>query len=192
MILSEVGTRYSTALFNLADKEKRLEKIHQETQILAGFLKKRAPLHNFLTAPQIRDEEKEKVLKNIWSDKIEKFLLNFLLFLLKKRRVQFFEQIALDFEKLYKEKLGILEATLISVKTVEEKQQEKLIKKLQKETGQKIQLINKLDPALIGGSILILANQVVDYSIRNRLNNLKRSDCLFVPSNQPMYFAKRC
>jgi len=173
MILSEVGTRYATALFNLADKEKKLDKIHKETQILAGFLKKGASLHNFLTAPQIRDEEKEKVLKNIWSDKIEKFLLNFLLFLLKKRRIQFFEQMALDFEKLYKEKLGILEATLISVKTVEEKQQEKLIKKLQKETSQKIQLINKLDPALIGGSILILANQVVDYSIRHRLNSLR-------------------
>jgi len=173
MILSEVGTRYSTALFNLADKEKKLDKIHQETQILAGFLKKSAPLHNFLTAPQIRDEEKEKVVKNIWSGKIESFLLNFLLFLLKKRRIQFFEQMALDFEKLYKEKLGILEATLISVKKIEERQQEKLINKLQKETGKKIQLVNKLDPALIGGTILILANQVVDYSIRNRLNSLK-------------------
>lgn len=173
MILSEVGTRYSAALFNLADKEKNLDKIQKESQILSGFLKKGAPLYNFLTAPQIRDEEKEKVVKNIWSGKIEKILLNFLLFLLKKRRVQFFEQIALDFEKLYKEKLGIMEATLISVKKVEEKLQEKLINKLQKETGKKIQLLNKLDPALIGGSILILANQVVDYSIRNRLNGLK-------------------
>ncbi|MGH7890097.1 MAG: ATP synthase F1 subunit delta [Thermodesulfobacteriota bacterium] len=173
MILSEVGTRYATALFNLAEKENKLAKIHQQTQILAGFLKKGAPLHNFLTAPQIRDEEKEKVVKNIWSGKIEKFLLNFLLFLMKKRRVQFFEQMALDFEKLYKEKLGIMDATLISVKKVEEKLQEKLINKLQKETGKKIQLANKLDPALIGGSILILANQVVDFSIRNRLNSLK-------------------
>ena len=173
MMLSEVGTRYATALFNLADKEKKLDKIQKETQILAGFLKKGAPLYNFLTAPQIRDEEKEKVVKNIWSGKIEKVLLNFLLFLMKKRRVQFFEQIALDFEKLYKEKLGIMEATLISVKKVEEKLQEKLISKLQKETGQKIQLLNRLDPAIIGGSVLILANQVVDYSIRNRLNNLK-------------------
>ena len=173
MILSEVGSRYSTALFSLADKENKLEKIQKETRILVRFLKKGAPLYNFLTAPQIRDEEKEKVVKNIWSGKIENFLLNFLLFLLKKRRVQFFEQIALDFEKLYKEKLGIMEATLISVKKVEEKLQEKLISKLQKETGKKIQLLNKLDPVLIGGSILILANQVVDYSIRNRLNGLK-------------------
>jgi len=173
MMLSEVGSRYATALFNLADKENKLDKIQKETRILTGFLKKGAPLHNFLTAPQIRDEEKEKVVKNIWSGKIEKVLLNFLLFLLKKRRVQFFEQIASDFEKLYKEKLGIMEATLISVKKVEEKLQEKLINKLQKETGKKIQLLNKLDPALIGGSILILANRVVDYSIRNRLNGLK-------------------
>lgn len=173
MMLSEVGSRYATALFNLADEENKLDKIQKETRILAGFLKKGTPLHNFLTAPQIRDEEKEKVVKNIWSGKIEKTLLNFLLFLLKKRRVQFFEQIALDFEKLYKEKLGIMEATLISVKKVEEKLQEKLIGKLQKETGKKIQLLNKLDPALIGGSILILANQVVDFSIRNRLNGLK-------------------
>ena len=173
MILSEVGTRYATALFNLADKERKLEKIHKETQLLAGFLKKGAPLFNFLTAPQIRDEEKEKLVKKVWSDKIEKFLLNFLLFLMKKRRVQSFEQIALDFEKLYQEKLGILEAILISVKKVEEKLQEKLINKLQKETGQKIQLLNKLDPAIIGGSILILANQVVDFSLRNRLNSLK-------------------
>ena len=172
-MLSEVGTRYATALFNLADKEKKLDKIQKETRILAGFLKKGTPLHNFLTAPQIRDEEKEKVVKNIWSGKIENVLLNFLLFLLKKRRVQFFEQIALDFEKLYKEKLGILEATLISVKKVEEKLQEKLINKLQKETGKKIQLLNRLDPSIIGGSILILANQVVDFSIRNRLNSLK-------------------
>ena len=173
MMLSEVGSRYATALFNLADEENKLDKIQKETRILTGFLKKGTPLHNFLTAPQVRDEEKDKVVKNIWSGKIEKVLLNFLLFLLKKRRVQFFEQIASDFEKLYKEKLGIMEATLISVKKVEEKLQEKLINKLQKETGKKIQLLNKLDPALIGGSILILANQVVDYSIRNRLNGLK-------------------
>ncbi len=173
MMLSEVGSRYSAALFNLADEGNKLDKIQKETRILAGFLKKGTALHNFLTAPQIRDEEKEKVVKNIWSGKIEKSLLNFLLFLMKKRRVQFFEQIALDFEKLYKEKLGIMEATLISVKKVEEKLQEKLIDKLQKETGKKIQLLNKLDPAIIGGSILILANQVVDFSIRNRLNGLK-------------------
>ncbi len=173
MIFSAVGTRYATALFNLAEKEKMLDKINTEVKLLRGFLKKSVPLHNFLSAPQIRDEEKEKVLKNIWSGKIEGFLLNFLLFLLKKRRIQFFQQIAQDYEKLYKEKLGILEAILISVKTVEKPQQEKLIRKLQKETGKKIQLFNKIDPALIGGTILILANQVVDCSIRYRLNSLK-------------------
>src|SRR4030066_1401692 len=173
MILSEVGTRYSTALFNLANKEKKLEQIYKETQNLAGFLKKSSPLQNFLAAPQVRDEEKEKVVKNIWSGKIEGFQLNFLLFLLKKRRIQFFQQIAQDYEKLYKEKLGILEATLISVKNLEKTEQEKLIRKLQKETGKKIQLFNKIDPALIGGTILILANQVLDYSIRHRLNSLK-------------------
>ncbi len=173
MILSEVGTRYASALFHLADKEKKLEEVNSEVKVLSNFLKKGTPLHNFLTAPQIRDEEKEKVLKNIWAGKIENFLLNFLLFLLKKRRIQFFEQIALDFEKLYKEKLGILEATLISVEPMEEKQKEKLIQKLQKQTAKKIQLINKLDPALIGGGVLILANQVIDSSIRHKLNRLK-------------------
>lgn len=173
MILSEVGTRYATALFNLADKQKKLEQINSQLQDLSKFLKKGTPLHNFLTAPQIRDEEKEKVVKKIWSGKIEEFLLNFLLFLMKKRRIQFLEQIALDFEKLYKEKLGILEATLISVKPIEEKQQEKLIQKLKKQTSKKIQLINKLDPGVIGGGILILANQVMDSSIRHKLNSLK-------------------
>jgi F-type H+-transporting ATPase subunit delta len=173
MIAGQVASRYSRALFKLAASKEELEKRQQDLEGVVSILQSLPKLGQFLSAPQISRVDKEKVLEKSLGSKLDPQLLHFMLFLLEKGRLKHLPEISRAYHRMVKESLGILEASLITAVPAEAKIKENLQKKLEIAYQKKIEMKEKTDPQIMGGVILVVANQVMDWSIRDRLSSLK-------------------
>ena len=173
MIDQMVGKRYALALFNAAELSDLTDQVQENLILLSGLWEKNEELRAFLEAPQIAKEEKTKILEQTLRDKISELLLQFLLFLLEKDRFQQISEIAEHYDKLLKEKLGIVEARVTTASPMDEKLALPLKEKLQKRTGKKVNLVFQTDPSLIGGIRVIIGNQIIDNSISSELCKLR-------------------
>lgn len=165
--------RYALALFNSAESSGLTQEIQKDLSLISDFWEKNAELRAFLEAPQIAREDKGKMLQASFGGKISELLLQFLLFLLNKGRLQHLSGINTRYDKLLKEKEGLVEAQVITVLSLDEKLSFPLKETLEKKTGKKVSLIFKTDPGLIGGIRVIIGNQIIDHSIRTELDKLK-------------------
>src|SRR3989337_1490850 len=173
MMEGQIAARYSRALFRLAATREELEKRENDLGIVVEALEKLPKLRYFLSAPQITREEKNQALEKSLRGKVDQKFLYFLKFLLEKRRINHLPEIAQEYHRLVTQHLGILEANLITAVPVEESYKQRLQKKLESSFQKKINLKEKIDPHILGGVMLVLANQVIDWSVRNKIARLK-------------------
>ncbi|HVP36610.1 MAG TPA: ATP synthase F1 subunit delta [Terriglobales bacterium] len=177
MIDQIVSQRYALALFNAAESagEGLAEQIQKELSLISDLWDKNAELRAFLEAPQISGEEKDELLQTTFKGKISELLLQFLLFLISKARLENILGINTQYDELLKEKEGLVEAQVITASSLDKKLSASLKEKMEKKTGKKVNLIFKLDPDIIGGIKVIVGNQIIDKSIRTELDKLRES-----------------
>lgn len=175
MVDQIASKRYAVALFNAAESAGRgiTEQIQKDLSLISDLWHKNAELRAFLEAPQISGEEKDKLFQTTFKGRISELLLQFLLFLLSKGRLENILGINTQYDDLLKEKEGLIEAQVITALPLDEKLSLSLKEKMEKKTGKKVSLIFKLDPQIIGGIRVIVGNQIIDKSIRTELDRLR-------------------
>lgn len=179
MLAQQVAKKYATALFELAKQKGILEQVSKEFRDLKRVLDENRQLMDFLTAPQILDEDKEKSVEEIFSGRVSEGFLQFLLLMVAKHRVQHLGPTADCFESLVDEEWGILKARIITAVPLGEDSKPQLKDRLEKLSGKQIILVPEVDPRVVGGIIVILKDQIIDMSIRFQLERL-REDLLAV------------
>jgi len=104
---------------------------------------------------------------------LEKCFYDFLLVLVKKRRIRFLPEIVDELDRLIRAEKGIARATCITVHPITDIERNRIINELTKKTSLKIELEEKIDLSILGGMIIILHNQIIDGSVRYGLDQLK-------------------
>ena len=107
-------------------------------------------------------------------DFVSEDAFNVIKYLVKKGRVALSDKIRDSYLKIYYEKNNKLPVNATFVKELSEKQREALIKKLEGKYNRKIVLNLSVDENLIGGGIIKVGNQVIDGSIKNQIENMKK------------------
>ena len=155
-------------------KEKNLiEEGYEQFNQLKELVTTDQSLINFLTAPQVLDEDKYSLVRDIFSSRIEKLFVEFLAVLVDKNRVYFLPEIIDEFNRLIEAEKGIGRVTVISAVALSDAERSKLIEKLGKKTGFDIVLEEKLDANILGGMIIILHNEIIDGSVKHGLDVLE-------------------
>jgi len=173
MIAQEVARKYATALF-LAAKEKGLMDVaHKELVSLLDFVRKDKNLLNFLKAPQVLEEHKEALIRNVFRDRLHKLFVEFLVVLVEKHRIAYLPEIIDDFIRLVEAEKGIARVTVITAKPLPDDQRRNLITQLTAKTNMTVQLEDKVDPKILGGMIVILHDEIIDGSVRHGLDMIR-------------------
>ena len=173
MISSEVAKRYAAGLFQLAAEKKIIDQIAVEMRAIGEVCKKDRTLLDFLAAPQIRDQDKEKVIKAVFSGRVSKPVNQLLELIMRKRRSQYIVEITEEYQDLVLESQGIIKTRVISAVALKDKEISELKKRLERKTGKQIQLTHQVRPEILGGMIVHLGNQVIDNSIKYQLSILR-------------------
>ena len=96
-------------------------------------------------------------------------------YIVRKQRLSLIGDIKEYFLKLYYEENNKLPITAIFAKELSEKQRDLLVQKLEKKYGKKVVLDLKVDKGIIGGGILRIGNEVIDGSIKNQIDEIKKN-----------------
>lgn len=166
-----ISFRYAKAFF-LLTQEQTLESVNQELKTLSSLISENRNFLDYLKETQIGIEKKRALLEKITSEKI---LIECVLYLISKGRIQFLPDISSDFNKLLLEKLHAQEATIITALPLNSQVLMEIQKTLENKFQKTIFIQQIVDKSLISGMILFVGDQFVDYSMKGRLDKLKKT-----------------
>ena len=166
--------RYSLALFELSEESNLLSQIEIQSSSMLDLINQNNDFCNLIKDPTIKQEDLSKIINQIAeNNKFDKMFKNFLNFLIQKRRFFFIERILKSFIETCSRKRGELKAELKSAKDLSSDEITKITEVLTKNFSSKIKLNYKHDESLIGGLVVQVGSNMVDTSIKNKLQQIE-------------------
>jgi F-type H+-transporting ATPase subunit delta len=101
--------------------------------------------------------------------------MNFLRLLVDKRRMNILPQILPELRRMVEELEGIERVEVTVPETLSETQRDYLRSLLERQTGKRIELEEKLDPAVLGGMVVKVGSTVYDGSVRTQLSQIREN-----------------
>lgn len=174
MLSNKVIGRYAKALFELASETKQTEKVFSDVILINEIVMTNNDLVMMLASPIIKTDKKLAILKAIFEKHICDLSLAYILLITKKRREVYIPSIAEQFVILYKELKGIKKAHLVTSVAIDEKTKASIIDRLKAFTNNQIELVEEINPDIIGGFILSFDNKQYDASIAKEFQLLSK------------------
>ena len=100
-----LARKYASGLFDAGDSRSELDSLYDEAESLLAYLRQERGLLSFLTAPQIKEEDKERVVRESFASRVSPTFLSFLLLLVAKHRIGHLDAILDHFIGLVKERI---------------------------------------------------------------------------------------
>jgi F-type H+-transporting ATPase subunit delta len=172
--VEEIARVYATALFGAAKDRGKLDAIRDQLGEFVGVLEDNREVRLFFFSPYFSSSEKIDGLKKSVSD-VEPELLNFLELLLEKGRMPVIFRIRRQYDALWAKENKRLGVTLTSAVELDPEIAKRIGSQIEEQTGNKVELESRIDPDILGGLVLQVGNMVLDTSIRNRLEKLRKS-----------------
>ena len=176
--MTEVGTNYGGALYELAASEKLEQIILDQLQLLAESFSQEPEFIKLLSSRSLSKEERCRILDDSFSGKLHPYVVNFLKILTEKGYVRQFPDCYAAYRIRYNADHNILPVTAITAVALNEEQASRLQEKLEKLTNKTVELTNRIDPQVLGGVRLDFDGKSMDdtlahrlASVRNLLNN---------------------
>ena len=170
--MTEVGSVYGAALYDLARSEGLSAPILEQLRVLDSSFSAEADFLKLLCAPSLSKQERCGIADSSFRGKVHPYVLNFLKILTEKGYAKHFHDCFVAYEEQYNQDNGILVVTALTAVPLSQEQNAKLCAKLEAVTGKHIQLRNKVDPSVMGGVQLDLGNRRVDDTVAHRLQTI--------------------
>ena len=100
--------------------------------------------------------------------------MNFLELLIEKHRMPVIFRIRRQFDALWDEENKLLPVEVTSAVELDEATVDTLGERIGEQTGQNVELTSTVDPDILGGIVLRVGNSILDASIKNRLDQLRK------------------
>ena len=169
-----VAGRYAAALFDLARESNVLDAIESELQSLGASIDASGDLRGFLRSPVYDNADQMNAIAAL-ADKAEFSPLtsNFLKLIAKNRRLFALEDMIKAFGALAAAARGEISAEAISAAPLSDDQSKALRHEIEAMVGKAVNLETRIDPDLLGGLIVKIGSQMIDASLKTKLNRLK-------------------
>lgn len=174
MRIHPVAKRYARALFELAIEQNNLEIVFTQIKSFSDVLEKEKRLRYYFLSPKIEKNQKIQALETLLHNKVDKIVYNFLLLLIKKNRMEYFDQMVFFLDCFNDKKNNRLNAQITSVISLEQEQLDKISEMISKSFKAQIVLDNKVNPEILGGMIVQVEGKIIDDSILYQLQTLRQ------------------
>ena len=171
--MTQAGTVYGEALYDLAKSEQLDAEILQQLQVLQDAFREAPDFLRLLASPNLSKPERCGVLDDSFRGKLHPYVLNFLKILTEKGYPKHFPDCVEAYRAKYNENHGILPVTAVTAVALTPEQTQRLTKKLTELTGKAIDLHNRVDPDVLGGIRLDYSGKRLDDTVSHRLDALR-------------------
>jgi F-type H+-transporting ATPase subunit delta len=166
-----VARRYAEAAFEIGRADGTLETWERDLGTLRETLADEE-LRRLVEHPAVPYADKEKVLKRVVSDVSEE-PMKLALLMIKRGRPGAIDAMVERFGELVRRERGISLAEVRTALPLDEAQRTAITERLRAMTGDRIEIREVVDDALIGGVSVRIGDRLYDASVRSRLERLR-------------------
>lgn len=172
-IQASLAGRYASALFDLARDEKQIDAVGRSLDTLSQALADSSEFGQLVASPLVDRDEAGKAFEAIAVKlKLDALTTNFLGVLARNGRKGQLEQVIRLFRRLSADHRGETTAEVISAHALTDDQIASLKAQLKVRAGRDVAIDARTDPTILGGLIVKLGSQMIDASLKTKLNRL--------------------
>jgi ATP synthase F1 delta subunit len=171
--VEEIAQVYARALFEVAQEKGDLDEVREQLGQFADALEESRELQTYFFSPYFSTEEKKDGLHKAVSGASEP-VMNFLELLVEKHRMPAVFRIRREIDALWREEHKLLPVQLTSAIALDDDTVQNLGRTIGERTGRKVDVTATVNPDILGGIVLRVGNSILDASIRNRLESLRK------------------
>lgn len=165
--------RYALALYEVAKEKDKVDEYINDLREICDLIENNKDFYEVVKHPQISTKNKKRTFINIFKGKIDEELLSFLLILIEKDRILYLREKLNEMEKIDLERKNILSAVVKTAVPLLESEISNLQEKLEKQYNKKIIITTEIDKSLLGGVYVRVGNDVIDGTIKSKLEEMK-------------------
>ena len=170
-----IARRYATALAEFAEQEGQDREVYDEVSRWNALYESDASIREQLMSPVLSKEAKQTLFRQWMGGRISHSLDRFFLLVLNHQREKFLHFIFNSYERIYKERHGIMDVTLTTASPIEESTAQRIARLACKgDEKADIRLHNQVDETLIGGFTCRVDDLFLDASLSRQLALLRQ------------------
>ena len=172
-IQASLGGRYATALFGLAQQQGQLTAVESSLKTVSAAMSESDDLSALVKSPLVgRSDAARAIAALVPVLGLDPITANFLGVLAQNRRLGDLPAIIRAFRDLAARSRGETNAEVVSAHPLDDAQVDALKQQLRHRVGREVAIDLKVDPTLLGGLVVKIGSQMIDSSIKTRLNTL--------------------
>jgi F-type H+-transporting ATPase subunit delta len=169
---TRVAYRYAKSLVDLAAENGVLDQVNTDMKGIESVFKQNHELATIMKNPIVQGDKKAAILTSIFQNKVNAFTMSLMDLLVRKHRENIMFEIASEFQKQYREIKGIKIVEVTTTHAINDEQRTNF-KTIMASKANKVELVEKIDEAILGGFVLRMDDQQVDESVRTKLHTIK-------------------
>jgi F-type H+-transporting ATPase subunit delta len=171
--VEEIAEVYARSLYEVAEEHDVAEEVRDQLGEFAQSLHDNRDIAVFFFSPYFSTEEKKDGLKRAVVD-ANPILMNFLEALVERHRMPAIFRIRSRYQQHWDDAHKLLPVEVTSALELDGSTVKSIGDRIGEQTGNEIELRTKVDPDILGGIVLRVGNFILDASIRNRLDQLRK------------------
>jgi len=168
-----INTGYARALFETAQAEGVVSRVEEELFRLSELLKGNPELLQFLKDPNIKPEGKRRALSDLFQGRVHPLVLTTLTSLSDQDRGGRVLHVIEEFSGIAATARQKVTGEVTTAITLDSDTLSRLVTALNRATGKNVQLFQKVDPTILGGAIIKVGEQIIDGSLRRKLDQIQ-------------------
>jgi F-type H+-transporting ATPase subunit delta len=172
-IQASLAGRYASALFGLARDERQIDAVGRSLDALSSALVDSRDFAELVASPMVSRQDAARAFAGLAPQLgLDPITTNFLGVLARNGRKSELRKIIRFFKRIAAEHRGEITAEVTTAHPLKDDQVDALKAQLKKRAGRDVTLDAQVDPQILGGIVIKLGSEMIDASIRTKLNRL--------------------
>jgi F-type H+-transporting ATPase subunit delta len=171
--MEEIAAVYARSLFEVAKEQGKLDAVREQLGEFADAMEADHELQVFFFSPYFSTQEKQDGLDRAVSG-ADETIINFIKLLIENHRMPVIFRVRRGYDELWEQENKLLPVQVTSAVELDKATVKQIGDRIAEQTGQKVDLSASVEPDILGGIIVRVGNQVLDASVRNRLEQLRK------------------
>jgi F-type H+-transporting ATPase subunit delta len=171
--MEEIAAVYARSLFEVAQEQNKLDTVREQIGAFADALEETRELQVFFFSPYFSTDEKTDGLEKAISD-ADPVFVNFLKLLIENHRMPVIFRVRRAYEDLWEDENKLLPVQITSAVELDPDTVKQIGDQIAEQTDRRVDLSASVEPDILGGIVVRVGNSVLDASVRNRLEQLRK------------------
>jgi F-type H+-transporting ATPase subunit delta len=175
MAAGQVAQRYAKAWLSAAQDKKAVEAVSADCNALLSMIKSSTDFASFLASPLVKKTDQAKAIATISKQsKFHDVTASLLSVLAENRRLPALPEILQAAKAMIDAAAGTAQAQVTSATALDASKLADIRAQLKKKFGQDVAIETRVDPTIIGGLIVQVGSQMIDDSVKTKLDRMAR------------------